>query len=329
MFHISEFPIKTSYKDIPLEYRKTRTIVPALYLFVCALLLIIIGPLAYFVDLAWFYVLCFVFSSILGDTLLKLQHEAMHGILVANKQSNIILGKFISALVGTRYYDSRVIHMQHHTGLGEENDPNLYWYDNQKNIFLFMISQLLGAKLWMFLGRTVIVLMMLAAPAYAKTLKTGTSLDSSPVAENKGRGIDDLIMLILVQSILLVLIAYISTFWIYMIYILLPPSTLGSLIESIRSFSEHVRNDDIPISNIAEKRRMFLVSSNMVEKIVMSQFGFQYHHLHHLYPTISVFNLEKLHIWMKENVENYCETFVERKSYTGTLIRYLLKKPLE
>lgn len=125
-------------------------------------------------------------------------------------------------------------------------------------------------------------------------------------------------MLILVQGILLISITIASSWWIYVLFVVISPSTLGSLLESIRSYSEHARSN-ASASNAAEQRRLFWVVSNPLELIVLSQFGFHYHHLHHLYPSIPVFNLPEAHAWLMKEIVNYQGYFVLRKSYIKTL----------
>ena len=283
------------------------------------LIILSAGPLSYWLAAWWGYVLAFVAVTIAGDALLKLQHEAMHRILVKNKALNASLGKFISALMGTRYYDATTIHMRHHACLGGEDDPNLYWYGEKSNLLAFMIGQLLGAKLWMFFYRMIMLVTCSIFPRWSVEINTNTSLNVAPVVVNRSRGIDDLLMLILVQGVLLILITLISSWWIYALFIVLPPSTLGSLLESIRSYSEHARSKK-SACNIAEQRRFFWVQSNSLELTILSQFGFHYHHLHHLYPSIPVFNLPRLHSWLMKEFGDYQEYFVLRESYIKTLL---------
>lgn len=320
----SDFPEKVSLVDIPSEYRKAHNREALSYFLITTMIIIFSGPIAYFLAVWWGYILAYIFVAIAGDALLKLQHDAMHGVLVSDKKLNNALGIFASALMGTRYYDAVTIHMRHHARLGGGDDPNLYWYDEKNNIPVFMLGQLLGAKLWMFISRTIAVFMRSARPS-SESLKTNTSLDSSPVVVNKLRATDDLVALGLMQCLLFMAISFFTAPWIYIVFIVLPPSTLGSLFESIRSFSEHAKYDK-PSENLAERRRLYLVSSNPLERFILSQFGFHIHHLHHLYPKVPVFNLPKLHTWMMDNVSDYSELFITRKSYVGTLYFFMINR---
>lgn len=325
----SDFPEKIALIEIPSKFRKIHNKKSLVYVFICALVVITSGVVAYFFASAWGYVLAYVCVVIAGDALLKLQHEAMHGVLVSNTKLNAWLGKFISALMGTRYYDAITIHMRHHTRLGHDEDPNLYWYDEKNNVPIFMLKQLLGAKLWMFVSRTIMVLIRSFVHKGEVKFKTNTSLDSAPVVVNKARAIDDLAALVVVQATLFILIAYFTAWWVYLIFVVLPPSTLGSLFESVRSFSEHARYAGGRKAEVAERRRLYLVLSSPLERFALSQFGFHVHHLHHLYPTVPVFNLPGLHLWMLENFKEYGRLFIVRKSYVGTLYCYISKQSLE
>lgn len=313
---------------IPSEFKKINNFKSLAYVVANSAMVLLAGVTAYFLSVWWGYILAFIAVAIAGDALLKLQHDAMHGILIGNKKLNAAVGKFISALMGTRFYDAITIHMRHHSRIGTGDDPNLYWYDAKKNTLLFMLGQLFGAKLWMFASRTVIVLIGSVMPKHQGKLKTNTSLDSAPVVINRSHSTNDLIVLAAVQLLLFVAISIVTSPWVYIVFILLPPSTLGSLLESIRSFSEHACYEDSG-DMITKKSRMYLVSSNAIERIVLSQFGFHLHHLHHFYPTIPVFNLAKLHRWLIENQDDYVNTYAVRKTYIGTLYSYILKRPME
>jgi fatty acid desaturase len=317
----SDFPENISLVDIPNEYRKVNNVRSLSYFLITTVIIICSGPVAYVLAVWWGYILAYIFVAVAGDALLKLQHDAMHGVLVSDKKLNNILGVFASALMGTRYYDAVTIHMRHHARLGGDDDPNLYWYDEKNNIPIFMLAQLLGAKLWMFISRTTAVFMSSVRPS-SEPLKTNTSLDSSPVVVNKSRAIDDLVALGIVHSFLFLGVSFFFAPWVYIVFILLPPSTLGSLLESIRSFSEHARYDKSS-GNLADRRRLYFVLSNPLERFFLSQFGFHVHHLHHLYPKVPVFNLPKLHCWMMDNVRGYSELFIMRKSYIGTLYFFM------
>lgn len=306
------------------QFRKINNLKSLFYLFICSVVIGFSGLTAYLLAVWWVYIAAFVMVAIAGDALLKLQHEAMHGMLVSNRKYNTWLGGLSSALMGTRFHDGTTIHMRHHARLGANDDPNLYWYDKNNDMLLFIIKQLLGAKLWMFISRTFIVLMHSIAPNHTGKLKTNTSLDSASVVINKSRGISDLLLLIVVQGSLFVVLTYFSSWWVYWVFILLPISTLGSFLETIRSFSEHVHNED-QTESLAASRRLYFVQSNVVERFILSQFGFHLHHLHHLHPTVPVFNLRSLHSWMLDNQVGYDKLFVARNSYTGTLGKYIFK----
>lgn len=154
------------------------------FLLINTLIILTAGPLSYKLDVWWGYVLAFVATSIAGDAILKLQHEAMHGILVKNKALNVSLGRLISALMGTRYYDATAIHMRHHACLGGDGDPNLYWYGEKKNLLAFMIGQLLGAKLWVLFSRMVTLVTCSIFPKWSRKLKNRPSSDVVSVVLN-------------------------------------------------------------------------------------------------------------------------------------------------
>ena len=73
------------------------------------------------------------------------------------------------------------------------------------------------------------------------------------------------------------------------------------------------------VFNTTARRRLFWVVSNPLGLIVLSQFGFNYHYLHHLYPSIPVFNLPEVHDYLMEGFVDYESYFVLRESYIKTL----------
>ena len=120
------------------------------------------GIVAYYFDHVLAYGLAFLLVGVNANALFLLQHEAMHRILFSNSILNNWAGRVISAILGTRFFDSTTIHMKHHHDLGLQTDPNMYWYDTKKNypgwgIFRFMFFQLFGQKICVFLSRTTYV----------------------------------------------------------------------------------------------------------------------------------------------------------------------------
>ena len=134
--------------------------------------------------------------------------------------------------------------------------PNLYWYGDKNNIATFMLGQLFGAKLWMFFSRTIAVLLC-SVKFSSEKLRTKTSLDSSPVVVKKSRAIDDIVALGMVQGFLFIAFSLFTSPWVYLVFVVLPPSTLGSLLESIRSFSEHIRCNRAKTNALADRRRLY------------------------------------------------------------------------
>lgn len=156
------FPENLPRVKIPTEFYIKNYSAPLCYSFFNTVVILRSGPLAYHLDIYWFYGIAFILVGVNAEALLLLQHEAMHRILVPNKRLNQSLGILISAILGTRFFDSTDIHMWHHKFIGEETDPNLYWYDTEKNrpgwsVIRFMVFQLLGAKFVVFVVRTFTV----------------------------------------------------------------------------------------------------------------------------------------------------------------------------
>lgn len=137
----------------------------------------------------------------------------------------------------------------------------------------------------------------------------------------------DLVMLMGVQVFYFLGVSWLTHPAVYFLLYLLPICTLTGFLESIRSFSEHVRygnSEDFSTDDL-----LYFVKSNPFERLLMNQYGFHYHHLRHMYPTVPVFNLKGLHHWLEKNDSSYNQKFIRRDGYTKVLIRYFFNKPLE
>ena len=297
------------------------------HIMLCCLGLIFSALATYYTNSTFVYVICFFLVSIFAESLFILQHEAMHRVLLSNKNRNDIVGVFLSAMLGTRLFDSRKIHMRHHAKIGTSEDPNLYWYDEKKitpdyRAVLFMFQQLFGAKLHAFLIRFFFVLSQALSKKKLNNKRKANAISHS--SSNKKAKID-IVALLIMQLFLLYLFSRLSSPWTYVLFYFLPIITLTGLIESIRTFSEHVNypmgvNDQM----VHLIPRLYFVKCSLIEQAIFAPYGFHYHHLHHMYPTVPVFKLKKLHAWMSLNDINFQDKYKTRHGYLLTFFKYAL-----
>jgi fatty acid desaturase len=314
--------------QIPHDFFVVPNIKSILHIILCCTALISTGLIAYYVNSPLVYCICFILVGILAEALFILQHDAMHGILVSNRKWNDYIGTILSAMLGSRLYDGRSLHMKHHAKLNTAEDPNLYWYDENKitrgsKSLLFMLKQLSGAKLYAFATRTLLTLSnALSSP---KTTPEQNSQKSAPKSNHKDKS--DLFSLITVQMILLAIFSYFSSPLIYFFVYFLPIITITSFLESIRTFSEHVNDSANEVSlGKYNTSRLYFVDCSLIERLILAPYGFHYHHLHHFYPMIPVFKLKALHKWMILNDINYQNKYRIRQSYFLLFFQYAFSR---
>lgn len=78
----------------------------------------------------------------------------------------------------------------------------------------------------------------------------------------------------------------------------------------------------------AEKNRCFYMKAGRLERLLISPFGFHFHHIHHIYPQVCVFQAKKLHTWLETYDPDYRHRYVIREGYMRTALHYVLNRPI-
>ena len=95
-------------------------------------------------------------------------------------------------------------------------------------------------------------------------------------------------------------------FWIF------PGLFVGGFLNRIRNFLEHADPDPNATPYITFK-------SNLIERLILSPFNFNFHAEHHIYPAIPYYNICKARILLKiqgiENQVNYSLSYYSRFLY--------------
>lgn len=76
----------------------------------------------------------------------------MHLLLFTARLPTEVAGVLLSAILGTRYFEGREIHMRHHRWTEQPQDPNEFWHTMENRepgwpTLKFFLSQVLGARL--------------------------------------------------------------------------------------------------------------------------------------------------------------------------------------
>lgn len=313
---------------IPREFHQKSNLKAAFLILLHVAIILGCGPLAYAVHRWWAYALAFLLVGARAQALYILQHECMHWLLFTNKPVNTVVGVAISGLIGTRLFDGRRFHFKHHREVGGPTDPNMSWHDTKGRepgwpAARFFMVQLLGSRL---IGVAQRVLLLLNPQSRIRREKPSTS---SAARENRDRKevMADMFSLLFSQALVFGFMTIVSSPWVYVFLFLLPIVTLTSFFEAIRAFSEHVLPGEIPTCP-AEHKRLFYMDAPKWERFFISQFGFHYHHLHHLYPNIVTFKLQDLHRWLEIHDPDYQRKFIRRPGYVGTAVAYIFHRPV-
>lgn len=315
---------------LPTHFQQRRDGTAILRLTVDSLLVGGLGVLAYHLHNPIGYVVAFILVGARGQALYILQHEAMHGLLFSGRSVNDKVGIVLSAFLGTQFYFGRAVHMKHHRDIGTASDPNEYFHrteDKKPKIQFvrFLLFQLLGGRLLIVVAGLVrAVLTIGGLRALAARVPYISSAENVGLLPKYRRC--DLAALAVVQAIMFASIMFTSQWYVYVLFYVLPLSTLTAFFEFIRSFSEHVLPGR-PTSDVEAARR-FYMNASPLECFFISQHGFHYHHVHHVYANVPTFNVRAAHEWLIENVPEFSDTYIERPGYVGTAVRYLFERPI-
>lgn len=277
------------------------------------------GPVSYAIDSLPVYVVAFVLVGARAQALYILQHECMHWLLYKTRRANDLCGMLLSGILGTGLSFGRFYHFKHHRLVGHADDPNMIWHDSRLHppgwsTFWFFAAQLAGSRVFKLLTRR-----------YHANSTQAQLMIPNPVGSRNM--VVDLLATGTVQALIFAGIWQASSWWVYFAFLFVPLVTLTSFLEAVRSFSEHVLPGEHGAS-AAEDSRLFFMDAGAVERFFFSQFGFHFHHLHHLYPGVVTFKLRSLHGWLGENDGFYPAKFVRRDGYVRTAVRYILRQPL-
>lgn len=238
-----------------------RTPEPIRDIIICYLM-ILSAWLASFANPVWWVYLisCLTVTSALVG-FIALTHESFHDNLASKKINDFLAKAFVAPPLLMDYDFEKQIHLNHHKFLGTRHDPTLSAYScSSKELCLNLLSRILlvGSLTWIIKKRS--------DPKHWHF--RNISLE---------RRFWNLFMLLeqILIFILFVSIAPIAYLWNWIL-----PLVLCSVFSSIREYGEHKSFDkvnDICIAN---------THTNIIERLLISQFNFTHHAAHHLFPKV-------------------------------------------
>jgi fatty acid desaturase len=222
-------------------------------------------------------------------------HEAVHGTLSRDPKRNAVLGAICAWPVLQNFSAYRVLHLRHHSHLGEEGDPDHY---NNYTRWTWLVF----AMHW---GR-----LLLGYPAYIVAIpilgfRHGTTRDRVWIVA------EVLAVIAMVAGAVLSPIprAVLIHAW------LIPMVIINTLV-NIRGMSQHTlleeANDDI-------RGTRSILTSRIVAFFMCNE---NYHLEHHLYPGVPWYNLPALHRATKTELSRRGAPFI--RSYSSFVWQFVL-----
>ncbi|MDZ4833655.1 MAG: fatty acid desaturase family protein [Candidatus Melainabacteria bacterium] len=243
--------------------------------------------------------------------LINLQHDAWHMLCFKKRWLNDLIGAWFYAYpVGMPYFHERFRHLDHHKYFNTTNDPDWVTYNNSRRGSSSQLFQFFGGRFFGSLLTETLVPIVLRGKsriAPVEKIKSGPST------------ISEYARVAVVQLILLGSFALAGRFWEYIVLWFVPLVTIAAFFVSLRAFLEHASiHDEAP-----DSERLFDFNPPLIEKFFLSPADFNYHAVHHAYPTVPHFRLKDVRKYLHEKQISYPNRQVS--SYSRFFLDHLKK----
>jgi fatty acid desaturase len=235
------------------------------------------------------WALILTFQLLLGITFahgLELQHECLHQNFFRGKMLNRFFGFIFGVPMLVSYTHYRVQHLHHHRYLGTEKNAEIFDYDESslKNFGAFI------ARAWNFAR----------LPAFFSTL-FNLLRGNYPEVFSTAKVRKDVLIEYLILSSFFITVFSISVFGISLIPLkiwFMPWFLFGELFHFFIELPEHIYCN----KNTTD---VFLNTRSFETHPILSYIanGNNYHVEHHLYPSVAVHNLEKVHHVIRHRIK--------------------------
>jgi fatty acid desaturase len=241
---------------------------------------VIVGALvaAHQMDRWWAYAIAAVVIASRQCALANLAHDAWHGLCFIPRPVNNWVGAWLYAYpVGIPFHHDRRRHFAHHKRVGFHDDPDWINYsnadrENRARLIRFLTGRLLGSLLLSTIWSVFV-------RGRARIAVADASRDLSDRA--------DWLRVAACQAVLAGAGTWWLGVWAYPLLWLLPLSTLAAFCTVVRAFVEHsTEDDDAPV-----EERLRDYAPGPIEAAWFSPCHFQFHALHHAYPSIPHYRL--------------------------------------
>lgn len=254
----------------------------------------------------WSYLLAVCIIGPRIHALGVLMHEASHYRGYRNRKLNDFVGEIVAFCTTASLEGYRKNHFAHHRHLNTDEDP-----DYVRNLLTgeFIFPQPLRTILWTLVR-------------YGLGLKTWqTFTDYHKTEQVKDVSVRKSVIRMAVTLTIIGTSIWFGFWPMLILYWFIPILTTFSIVRYIRNVGDHVGMDHLPLED-----RTRTVISPLLEQWMIAPYGLNYHLEHHLYPSVTSFNLHKLHRIMMTREPYRSRAHVTHGYLTG-LLRECLASP--
>lgn len=224
-----------------------------------------------------------------------LAHEGSHYLVAKNRGVNDLLSDLLGAYpIGFTTVGFRTTHFRHHAFLETAKDPSRVTVELFPADWTFPMSRRRVAKV---LLRDITGLSQASSSVLLKYLWE--------IPGGRGR---HLVQLLAFHATFIGLALWSGNLRIYLVLWMLPLFTVAIAFYRMRAVAEHSGLDHHAIRYLDESADPLSATRTTIPKCRLSKFIFapyniSYHIEHHLYPSVPVFELPRLHSILRENPE--------------------------
>jgi fatty acid desaturase len=250
--------------------------------------------MASFATSVWQFAFLFVAVGFSQHRLFFPTHDCIHYSLFSTKTENRAFGALLSALLGTSFDAIRNQHLEHHVDFGLPEDPGASDYfvrfRSRGELVVFLLGPLVGSGLF--------------TKVRDYFLRPGRSVQPRDERKfGKTTGLFDQIRaygtILCVQAGVYALLTrgfQPHQLWRYPVFNVLPLVTIFLFLVRLRMFLEH-GSLNYQVCDYLEGKRPTARSiyASWMERILLCGSDFNFHHEHHLYPSVPGWQLPRLH----------------------------------
>jgi fatty acid desaturase len=221
-------------------------------------------------------------------------HDAAHYLLFENRKVNDAIGRLCAMPSGLSMCSYRVIHRMHHNNLYGELDPDTALHGGYPRGRMYLVRKLLKDLSGLTAWKTY-AYFLFAAPA----LNTATNKSLRPLDDTSERLREDARrdrnVVIVFHLVALAVAAWSGYLLQYLVLWVLPLVTVVQAILRLRAIAEHGATTDFSSPLTAARTNL----GPAWLRWLLFPHNVNYHVEHHLYASVPMYNLPRLHEEMK------------------------------